>query len=111
MPMGQGYSVEAQLTGKEVVGGLQFEITPTIPQESPPPPPLPALIPQETILPTPPSGFSIKIHQMTGRIFYFACSPSDTIGSIKKGIEDQQGINADTQKLFYAPTSTTLENG
>lgn len=31
MPMGEGYSVEAQLTGEEVVGGLQFEITPAIP--------------------------------------------------------------------------------
>lgn len=28
MPMGDGYSVEAQLTGKETVGGLQLEITP-----------------------------------------------------------------------------------
>lgn len=27
MPMGDGYSVEAQLTGKETVGGLQLEIT------------------------------------------------------------------------------------
>ncbi|KAI1087067.1 hypothetical protein F5B19DRAFT_91845 [Rostrohypoxylon terebratum] len=35
MPMGQGYTVEAQLTGKEVVGGLQFEITPTIPPKLP----------------------------------------------------------------------------
>lgn len=30
MPLGQGYSVEAQLTGKEVVGGLQFEVTPAL---------------------------------------------------------------------------------
>lgn len=28
MPIGQGYTVEAQITGKEDVGGLQFEITP-----------------------------------------------------------------------------------
>lgn len=28
MPMGQGYSVEAQLSGEEAAGGLQFEITP-----------------------------------------------------------------------------------
>lgn len=28
MPTGDGYSVEAQLTGKETVGGLQLEITP-----------------------------------------------------------------------------------
>lgn len=30
MPIGHGYSVEAQLTGEEVVGGLQFEITPAL---------------------------------------------------------------------------------
>lgn len=29
MPMGSGYSVEAQLTGTDAVGGLQFEITPS----------------------------------------------------------------------------------
>ena len=28
MPVGQGYSVEAQMTGKESIAGLQFEITP-----------------------------------------------------------------------------------
>lgn len=28
MPMGAGYSVEAQLTGEETVGGIQLEITP-----------------------------------------------------------------------------------
>ncbi|OTB12231.1 hypothetical protein K445DRAFT_321228 [Daldinia sp. EC12] len=31
MPVGQGYSVEAQLTGEETIGGLQFEITPSAP--------------------------------------------------------------------------------
>ena len=31
MPMGFGYSVEAQMTDKEFVGGLQFEITPPKP--------------------------------------------------------------------------------
>jgi hypothetical protein len=28
MPAGSGYSVEAQVTGEEVTGGIQFEITP-----------------------------------------------------------------------------------
>lgn len=28
MPMGTGYSVEAQMTGEEVTGGIQFEFTP-----------------------------------------------------------------------------------
>ena len=30
MPMGEGYSIEAQITGQEIVGGLQFEVTPAI---------------------------------------------------------------------------------
>lgn len=31
MPVGQGYTVEAQKTGAELVAGLQFEITPIVP--------------------------------------------------------------------------------
>lgn len=31
MPVGQGYTVEAQKTGAELVAGLQFEITPLVP--------------------------------------------------------------------------------
>jgi hypothetical protein len=34
MPVGSGYSVEAQVTGSENVGGLQFEITPKASQAS-----------------------------------------------------------------------------
>ena len=30
MPLGSGYSFEAQITGDDVVGGLQFEITPAV---------------------------------------------------------------------------------
>lgn len=30
MPMGSGYSVEKQITGEEVTGGIQFEITPAL---------------------------------------------------------------------------------
>lgn len=35
MPLGSGYSVEAQVTGIDLVRGLQFEITPA---KMPPPP-------------------------------------------------------------------------
>ena len=31
MPLGSGYSVEAQVTGQDLVGGLQFHITPSTP--------------------------------------------------------------------------------
>ena len=30
MPLGSGYSVEAQVTGEDVAAGLQFEITPSV---------------------------------------------------------------------------------
>ena len=30
MPLGFGYSVEQQVTGKEFIGGIQLEITPQI---------------------------------------------------------------------------------
>ena len=29
-PMGSGYSIENQLTGQDLVGGIQFEITPKV---------------------------------------------------------------------------------
>lgn len=28
MPTGQGYTVESQITGNDIVGGLMFEVTP-----------------------------------------------------------------------------------
>jgi len=44
MPLGSGYSVEAQITGEEMVGGLQIEVTPSkvaphLLKKLPPPPP------------------------------------------------------------------------
>jgi hypothetical protein len=33
MPTGSGYSVEAQVTGKEIIGGIQFEVTPRVRRE------------------------------------------------------------------------------
>lgn len=35
MPLGEGYNIEAQMTGEEVTGGLQFEITPLIEKFAP----------------------------------------------------------------------------
>jgi|SRR5579862_1317226 len=30
MPMGSGYTIEGQISGQEVIGGLQFEVTPLV---------------------------------------------------------------------------------
>lgn len=40
MPLGSGYSVEAQITGQDQVGGLQFQATPS----TPPPTSSPSLV-------------------------------------------------------------------
>lgn len=41
MPLGSGYSVEAQINGQDLVGGIQFHVTPsTRPPPAPRPPPV-----------------------------------------------------------------------
>ncbi|KAI1769829.1 hypothetical protein F4818DRAFT_310234 [Hypoxylon cercidicola] len=97
MPMGEGYSVEAQLTGKEVVGGLQFEITPTIPEET-----MDEMDRRyrKAGLPTPDGNFSIDIMSLTRKVVPMACSPSDSIASIKNGVLAKEGIPPSHQ-IFY----------
>ncbi|XDG05127.1 hypothetical protein ABKA04_004742 [Annulohypoxylon sp. FPYF3050] len=60
MPMGEGYSVEAQLTGEEVVGGLQFEITPAIPSKI-----------------SYPLTMDITVKMFNGKKFMIPCSPKE----------------------------------
>ncbi|KAI1456079.1 hypothetical protein F4805DRAFT_468314 [Annulohypoxylon moriforme] len=86
MPTSQGYSVEAQLTGKEVVSGLQFEITPAIPLRK--------------SKPTPSGDFFIVVKTITGKSLEIGCSLSDTIESIKNAIQDREGIPPDQQQLI-----------
>lgn len=108
MPMGEGYNVEAQLTGKEVIGGLQFEITPVTPQET-----VEArrrrYQKQKTELPTPKGDFSIIVQSLTGRSFAIDCSPSDTIDKIKNWVQANKNTPYDQQILVFG--GRELEDG
>jgi hypothetical protein len=69
MPLGQGYTVEAQLTGGEVKGGLQLEITPGR---------VPVLeTPKESKLMT------IYFKTLTGHTITHCCDPSELLGDVK----------------------------
>jgi hypothetical protein len=105
MPLGEGYTVEAQLTGKEVVGGLQFEITPSRPvkrkyrkrvdkySDRPYP-----------FKPCTPSGdYSIIVKTLTGKKITVPCSPYDKVGSVKLFLQDTEGIRPDHQRLIFGP--------
>ncbi|KAI7786261.1 hypothetical protein LA080_004082 [Diaporthe eres] len=83
MPLGQGYTVEAQLTGGEVVGGLMFEITPAFcePKDQGP--------------------LEIYINTMTGRTITMLCFPDDDIYTIKSRVQELEGLTPDRQRLIY----------
>ena len=91
MPLGSGYSVEAQVTGKELVGGLQFEITPA----------------EIGLRESHGSGISppvstIFLKSLTGKVIRLNCvSPLTLIEEIKGRIENKEGIPQDQQRLVY----------
>ncbi|ROW08042.1 hypothetical protein VPNG_06109 [Cytospora leucostoma] len=98
MPMGHGYSVEAQVTGEETVGGLQLEVTPALCEAKDRPRP-----------PTPSGNFCFYIKTLTGRTYTIKCSPDDTIDSIMTGIQNILGIPPDQQRLRFAGRQLELD--
>ncbi|KAI0381386.1 hypothetical protein F5Y04DRAFT_288960 [Hypomontagnella monticulosa] len=83
MPMGEGYSVEAQLTGAENIGGLQFEITPTTP-----------------LLAVPPY-LRVTFETDTGERLTVPCSDSDSLKTIYEILEDLTGTPRNHIRLVY----------
>lgn len=87
MPMGEGYSVEAQMTGQEVVGGLQFHITPI------------------KVGPLTLGLFGdlkLFIKTLSGKVTAIYCNREDTIGSLKHIIQEREGMVPENQKWIYA---------
>jgi hypothetical protein len=101
MPLGKGYSVEAQVTGEELIGGLQFQITPS------------KLLPKPKPFKFNPSNFTVKekpagtphydvvIKTLTGKSIDLSVSDLHTINEVKFLVEEIEGIPPDQQRLIY----------
>lgn len=84
MPVGQGYSVEAQMTSKESIAGLQFEITPVRPIQPP----------------ASDTEFNVQVKTITGKSIQLRVFESDMILDLKYRIAKQEHILIDQQRLF-----------
>ncbi|KAK4541873.1 hypothetical protein LTR36_007237 [Oleoguttula mirabilis] len=96
MPLGKGYSVEAQLTGEEVIGGIQFEVTPS-----------------KVFTKNDMSGecsscsatmFPVYIRGPDGTTISAMISEDDYVEDLKMFIAQHQGIPVDQQRLVYRGT-------
>lgn len=114
MPLGSGYSVEAQVTGEEVVGGLQFEITPA------PRPPLVITLKKardSAVMGNNDPVIRISVVAVVGEtivskgttMILEGVAPSTTIVDIKHVIEEHWGVPMYQQRLHWS--GGTLENG
>lgn len=85
MPIGSGYSVEAQVTGEEVTGGLQFEITPAT----------------DEYCRRYNASLSITIKTLTGKTILLSVLASDTVQDLKKMIQEKEAMPYRMQKLIH----------
>jgi len=115
MPLGLGYSVEAQVTGEEVIGGLQIEVTPSkvaphllrlapAPQYYPSPPPSDVDVSKQSI-----NKFRIFTKDLQGVKYQFVVDNWHTLDRLKSLIQAVTGIPPDQPRLIYA--SQQLEDG
>jgi hypothetical protein len=86
VPMGSGYSVEAQVTGKEDVGGLQFEITPLEGDE------------------TEPLGegeIEVFVKNLLGKSIAYRIGEDDNVRALKTQIHVRENLTIEKQRLIY----------
>lgn len=106
MPVNSGYSVEAQLTGEDNIGGLHFEVTPL--KRAPLHPQGPRTIGNSSgaLLPGEIEVFikTFDGSNLTARVF-----PTQTATRIKTMIYQSEGVKPEDQRLVFA--GKQLEEG
>lgn len=93
MPFGSGHSVEAQITGRDAVGGIQIEVTPhkEIMREVEP----------ASTLDLSPGKTKIFVKTLTGRVITLFFNGHDTISLTKHRITQCESIPVDQQRLIF----------
>ncbi|KAI8627140.1 hypothetical protein F5Y19DRAFT_477702 [Xylariaceae sp. FL1651] len=101
VPFRGGCAFEAQFMGQEGVGGLQIEITPSLPKKQAP----------DIVWPpcTPSEDFIIYVKTLVGEITVMPCSLRDQIGNVRGSIWDQEGIALEQERLTYYGRQLTSE--
>lgn len=99
-PLGSGYSVEAQMTGADIIGGIQIEVTPT--KQEFRSLPIRGFNPKE-------GEFQMFIRTLVGTPISLSASSSHTIDDIKYFIQNELGIPPKKQHLNFS--GKILETG
>ena len=85
VPLNSGYSVEAQLLGSDILGGVQIEVTAT----------------KKFSLEQLKSSMQIIVNKAGGETFTVACNVHDTIYQLKIEIAVREGTPAEQQSLIF----------
>lgn len=110
MPLGSGYSVEAQLTGMDLVGGIQIEVIPSKLQRKIQLTPRskkisiqPVYTPPRRVIPKP-SGtehFRTFVKLFAGKTIALDLSHLHSVLEVKEMIEAREGIPRHEQRLIF----------